>query len=47
MKKHFLIFSAIILFAGVIIVLSRGFYFGEFPKKVAYFADIQLAFNDC
>lgn len=43
MKNYFLIFLAIILFAGAIIVLSRNFSFGEFPKKVAYFADNQLA----
>ena len=32
-----------ILFTGVAVVSLRVFSFGEFPKKVAYFADTQLA----
>ena len=43
MKKYFLIFLAIIFFAGAAVVSLRGFSFGEFPKKIAYFTNTQLA----
>ncbi|MEK7088281.1 MAG: hypothetical protein AAB952_00875 [Patescibacteria group bacterium] len=40
----FLLFLAlVVLFAGTTVISSRGFSFGEFPKKVAYFTDTQLA----